>query len=123
MTGTIAELRLLLERAAQQRPHLTSRLEKAAFLLLLRPIRELSNDVWLVGAEDGLRYYAVRKGECECSDYLRHGAGHPCKHRLALFLHRALGDKACRRREEKREVARQSDRGPAAASARDRRGG
>ena len=36
-----------------------------------------------VGAEDGLRDYAV--------DYLRHGAGHNCKHRLALALSQALG--------------------------------
>ena len=109
MTGTIADLRQLLDRAAKQRPHLTGRLERAAFLVLLRPIREQANDVWLVGAEDGLRYYAVRKGECECSDYLRHGAGHPCKHRLALFLHRALGNRACWRSDERGEVARQSD--------------
>jgi len=96
VTGTIAELRLLLERAAKQRPHLTSRLEKAACLVLLRPVRKLADDIWLVGAEDGLRYYRVRKGECECSDYLRHGAGHPCKHRLALFLHRALRNERIR---------------------------
>ncbi len=37
-----------------------------------------------------LSFYTVREGECECSDYLRHGSGHPCKHRLALFLHRSL---------------------------------
>ena len=36
-----------------------------------------------VGAEDGLRDYAA--------DYLRHGAGHNCKHRLALALSQELG--------------------------------
>jgi len=90
VTGSINELRLLVEGAATRRPHLTSRLEKAAFLVLLRPIQKLDGDVWRIASEDGLRFYTVRKGECECSDYLRHGAGHPCKHRLALFLHRAL---------------------------------
>lgn len=90
MLGSIDELRLLIERAATQRPHLTGRLEKAAFLVLLRPIERLSDEVWRVGSEDGLRFYSVRSGECECSDYQRHGAGHPCKHRLALFLFRAL---------------------------------
>ena len=80
----------MLEGASAQRPHLTSRLEKAAFLVLLRPIRQVGQDTWLVGSEDGLRYYRVEEGECECTDYSRHGRGHPCKHRLALFLHRNL---------------------------------
>ena len=31
-------------------------------------------------------FEAIRNGECECSDYVRHGKGHPCKHRLALML-------------------------------------
>jgi hypothetical protein len=90
--ATIEELRTLLEGAAAHRPHLTSRLEKAAFLVLVRPIRQVGADSWLVGSEDGLRYYRVEAGDCECSDYLRHGRGHPCKHRLALFLHRNLMD-------------------------------
>ncbi|MCH7998032.1 MAG: SWIM zinc finger family protein [Chloroflexi bacterium] len=90
MIGTIEELRELINGAATRRPHLTGRLEKAAFLVLLRPIERLGTDIWRVGSEDGLRFYTVREGECECSDYLRHGSGHPCKHRLALFLHRSL---------------------------------
>ncbi len=94
MIGTIEELRLLIKHATMRRPHLTSRLEKAAFLVLLRPIERLGGDLWRVGSEDGLRYYTVREGECECSDYLRHGSGHPCKHRIALFLHQSLEDGA-----------------------------
>jgi len=90
LAGTIDELRSLVESAAARRPQLTSRLEKAAFLVLLRPIQKLRGDAWQISSEDGLRFYTVRRGECDCSDYLRHGAGHPCKHRLALFLHRAL---------------------------------
>jgi hypothetical protein len=90
VAGTIDELRLLVESAAARRPHLTSRLEKAAFLVRLRPIQKLAGDAWQIPSEDGLRFYTVRRGECECSDYLRHGAGHLCKHRLAVFLHRAL---------------------------------
>ncbi len=58
--------------------------------MLLRPIERLDMDIWRVGSEYGLRFYIVREGECECSDYLRHGSGHPCKHRIALFLHRSL---------------------------------
>ncbi len=90
MIGTIEELQGLINDAAMRRPHLTSRLEKAAFLVLLRPIERLGTDIWRVGSEDGLRFYTVREGECECSDYLRHGSGHPCKHRIALFLYRSL---------------------------------
>ena len=90
MIGTIDELRGLINDAAMRRPHLTGRLERAAFLVLLRPIERMGTDIWRVGSEDGLRFYTVREGECECSDYLRHGSGHPCKHRLALFLHRSL---------------------------------
>ena len=105
MIGTIEELRGLINDAAMRRPHLTGRLEKAAFLVLLRPIERLGTDLWRVGSEDGLRFYTIREGECECSDYLRHGSGHPCKHRLALFLHRSLENGA---------------RGPAGKKQRDR---
>ena len=94
MIGTIEELRGLINDAAMRRPHLTGRLEKAAFLVLLRPIERLGTDLWRVGSEDGLRFYNIKEGECECSDYLRHGSGHPCKHRIALFLHRSLEDGA-----------------------------
>ncbi len=106
MIGTIEELRELINDAAMRRPHLTGRLEKAAFLVLLRPIERLDTDIWRVGSDDGLRFYTVREGECECSDYLRHGSGHPCKHRLALFLHRSLEDGA-----REAAVEKQGDRG------------
>src|SRR5437899_1884222 len=46
LMGTIEELRRLVEGAAARRPHLTSRLEKAAFLVLLRPIYQLRRDTW-----------------------------------------------------------------------------
>ncbi len=80
MIGTIEELRELINDAAMRRPHLTGRLERAAFLVLLRPIERLGTDIWRVGSEDGLRFYTVKEGECECSDYLRHG-GRPWKSR------------------------------------------
>ena len=38
---TIRELRQIVEKASRSNPHLTSRLEKAAFLVLLRPIGTL----------------------------------------------------------------------------------
>ncbi len=113
MIGTIEELRELINDAAMRRPHLTGRLEKAAFLVLLRPIERLGTDIWRVGSEDGLRFYTVREGECECSDYLRHGSGHPCKHRVALFLYRSLEDGTGKPAVEKqRDRARRASRGP-----------
>ena len=90
---TIRQLRELVQQVSRDNPHLTTRLEKAAFLLLLRPIRLLDEERYGVGSEDGLREYLVVKGHCQCSDYLRHGPGHPCKHRLALAMYlRLKGD-------------------------------
>ena len=51
----------------------------------------MGEDHYFVGAEDGLRKYEVLNGHCECADYLRYGAGHHCKHRLALALSQELG--------------------------------
>ncbi len=90
-TPTINQLRELVQRASRENPHLTTRLEKAAFLVLLRPLVSMGDDRYRVGAEDGLRNYEVLNGHCECADYLRHGAGHDCKHRLALALSQELG--------------------------------
>jgi hypothetical protein len=87
---SLDQLRDLVSRSSRENPHLTSRLEKAAFLMLMRPIQTLGDDHYQVGSEDGLRLYEVLNGHCECSDYLRHGAGHPCKHRLALAFHQKL---------------------------------
>ncbi len=87
---TIGRLRDLVEKASQDNPHLTSRLEKAAFLVLLRSITSLGETHYRVGSEDGLRYYDVIDGHCQCYDYIRHGAGHPCKHRLAVSMYLSL---------------------------------
>ena len=87
---SIRELRQLVQKANRDNPHLTSRLEKAAFLMLLRPIVPLGDHHYQVGSEDGLRYYEVLNGHCQCHDYVRHGPGHPCKHRLALAMYQRL---------------------------------
>ncbi len=87
---TIRQLRELVHRASRDNPHLTSRLERAAFLLLLRPIVPLGDYHYQIGSEDGLRWYEILNGHCDCSDYVRQGAGHPCKHRLALSLYLRL---------------------------------
>jgi hypothetical protein len=60
--------------------------------VFLRPIQELKyRRHYRVGAEDGLQTYDVINGHCECSDYVRHGPGHPCKHRLAIELFEEVG--------------------------------
>jgi hypothetical protein len=92
MGMTIQELRTLVEQTSRANPHLTSRLEKAAFLMLLRPVVEIGPDRCRVMSEDGLRWYEIRDGHCECTDYTRHGPGHPCKHRLAMALTQILKD-------------------------------
>ncbi len=88
--ATIGDLRELVQSASRNNPHLTSRLEKAAFLLLLRRVDSVGKERYEVGSEDGLRNYRVVNGHCECHDYVRHGIGHPCKHRLALALYLKL---------------------------------
>lgn len=93
--ATIDALRDLVEQASHERPHLTSRLEKAAFLVVLRQIEICGPDYYRVGSEDGLRDYVVISGHRDCHDYVRHGRGHWCKHRLALSLYRSLyGDES-----------------------------
>ena len=61
-------------------------LKQAAILLLLRNVASVGKERYEVASEDGLRNFSVANGHCECHDYLRHGIGHPCKHRLALAL-------------------------------------
>ena len=96
--ATIGELRELVQNASRDNPHLTSRLEKAAFLVLLRRVVSKGKNRYEVGSEDGLRNYVVINGHCQCSDYVRHGPGHPCKHRLALALYLKLGNSGTSRR-------------------------
>ena len=113
MIATIEGLRVLVKDASMMRPHLTSRLEKAAFLVVLRPIEQLGRGLWQVGSEDGLRFYTVREGDCECADYVRHGRGHLCKHRIALFLHRSLeGDVIESIREDRLDLSRRDGEVP-----------
>ena len=91
---SIHELRDLVQRASRDNPHLTTRLEKAAFLVVLRPVERLGRRHYQVGSEDGLRFYEVINGHCQCSDYVRHGSGHSCKHRIALAFHLKLENSA-----------------------------
>jgi len=87
---TIERLRSVVKASCHDNPHLTSRLEKAAFLVLLRSISPFGDNNYRVGSEDGLKEYTVIHGHCDCSDYVRHGPGHPCKHKLAIQLHQCI---------------------------------
>jgi hypothetical protein len=86
MSMSIESLRTLVQQASHSNPHMTSRLEKAAFLVLLRPVVEIEPNRYRVMSEDGLKWYEIQHDQCECHDYQRHGPGHFCKHRLAVSL-------------------------------------
>ena len=86
LTLTVNELRHSVDEVISKNPRLTSRAEKAAFLVLLRLIEQTGPNRFLVESEDGLKAYEVENGHCNCYDYLNHGIGHPCKHRLALSI-------------------------------------
>lgn len=83
----------MVERGSRENPHLTGRLEKAAFILLLGPIERLHTSTYRVATEDALESYIVQNRQCECPDFVRHGEGHYWKRRLACGpLARLNGD-------------------------------
>jgi len=92
--ATIEALRDMVQTGCHQNPHLTGRLEKAAFIVLLRPIEHLDEGTYRVASEDALKSYIVQSGQCECPDFVRHGQGHYCKHRLAVGLLARLNGQA-----------------------------
>ena len=61
----IQRLRELVRRSSHRNPHLTTKLEKAAFLVLLRPVENVGDDHYRIGSEDGLRVYDVIMGHCQ----------------------------------------------------------
>ena len=83
---TVSLLRHYVGEIVQYNPRLTSRAEKAAFLVVLRHIEQIGPNLFLVESEDGLKAYEIENGHCNCYDYVNHGIGHPCKHRLALYM-------------------------------------
>ncbi len=83
---TVSLLRHYVDEIVQYNPRLTSRAEKAAFLVVLRQIEQIGPNLFLVESEDGLKAYEVENGHCNCYDYVNHGIGHPCKHILALYM-------------------------------------
>jgi hypothetical protein len=111
MAATLEALRGLVDRGSRENPHLTSRLEKAAYIVLLRPIEDLGEGTYRVASEDALRTYIVQNGECECGDYIRHGNGHYCKHRLAVGMLARLNGRKPRGHSERLENRRNGGRG------------
>jgi hypothetical protein len=91
MTAALADLQRIVSAFAQDRPHLASRLEHAASVLLFRHILVLDATHFRVESEDTRRWYDVCDGRCSCEDYRRHGMGHVCKHLLAVALGQELG--------------------------------
>jgi hypothetical protein len=90
----VEALRELVSRGSRERPLLASRLEGAAHIVATRIVERQPDGACIVPSEDGLKVYVVSNGACECSDYVRHGQGHYCKHRLAVGLLSRLNGKA-----------------------------
>ena len=67
VAGTITPAEALGRAVGEAEPALDESPGKAAFPVLLRPIQQLNEDLWQVTSGDGLRLYAVRNGECQCS--------------------------------------------------------
>lgn len=90
----VEALRELVERGSREKPHLASRLERAAYIVATRVVERQADGSYRVPSEDGLRSYVVADGHCGCSDYNRHGKEFWCKHRLAVGLQARLNGKA-----------------------------
>jgi hypothetical protein len=81
---TIEALRTYVERAKERRPELTSRLERAAFIVTMRQITRHGPDYWEVESDtEHGRAYWVLGMNCSCPDHAR-APGGLCKHRLAV---------------------------------------
>ena len=97
-------IRELIERGSRRSPALTKRLERAAFLLLMRRIEAHPEGGWTVESETEVgKVYRVTDDACECPDFQWAPHGY-CKHRLAVMM-QAAGEalEAKRRREQTRE--------------------
>lgn len=72
--------------AKSHRPDLASRVERAAFIILMRRI-ERNGEVWLVESEcePGKSYHVVG-ATCECPDFFHRAPDGQCKHRIAVSL-------------------------------------
>lgn len=98
---TIEQLRTYVERAKERRPELTSRLERAAFIVTMRTITRHGPDYWEVESDtESDRSYWVYGQKCSCPDHAR-APGGLCKHRLACGIVQITERDAERRRNER----------------------
>ena len=94
-----ARIRRLVEQGKAHRPELARRLDRAAFIVLLRSVEPTDATAHEYAVESDVepgRSYRVN-GTCECPDYAR-APGHWCKHRLAVALVERAADDAARER-------------------------
>lgn len=78
-------IRSATEHAKAHRPELASRVERAAFILVMRRI-ERDGEAWTVeSVSQPGKCYRVVGCTCDCPDYFR-APDHQCKHRLAVAL-------------------------------------
>jgi hypothetical protein len=103
---TIRELQSLVERIAEQAPHLASRARRAGGIILNGKLHQLDETRFeCVAADDSKAYVVDLAGECRCLDFQKRGVLDPkgnrtCKHMIAAILFRKLGT----RRESARAV-------------------
>jgi hypothetical protein len=105
---TIEQLRTYVERAKERRPELTSRLERAAFIVTMRTITRHGPDYWEVESDtEHGRAYWVNGLYCSCPDFPRAPSG-LCKHKCAVGLIK-VNERDRNAENERRERERISD--------------
>jgi hypothetical protein len=105
---TADTIRELVRRGAARNPLLRSRLERAAFIVLMRRIEDRPEGGHTVESDSEVgKAYIVHAGACECPDYWRAPEGY-CKHRLAVMMLDA-GEALQRQRRQQKQRERLSD--------------
>ena len=100
MSASIEQLRELVTRCKVAHPELSTRLDKAATMVITRTVACIGTDLYKVEseAEAGRFYYVAldateRASRCQCPDVLSRAPEGRCKHWLAAQLQKGL-DKA-----------------------------
>lgn len=112
---TFSDVQVLIAEGKRREPELFSRLEKAAVILLLRELREVSGSPGVFDVESdtksGKFHRVLATGVCDCIDFTRgrapvYGRQIWCKHNLAVFMQKRLRERvAARVAERERERA------------------
>ena len=104
MSASIEELRDLVNRCKLAHPELSTRLDKAATMVITRTVACIGTELYKVEseAEAGRFYYVAldadeRASRCQCPDVLSRAPEGRCKHWLAAQLQKGLDNAAAKR--------------------------